>query len=489
MNTDLKRIKKKYGERVMHFCRSHFSSLLETPGLLPELFEKTFDPNPYLGKDMAEVSESSDFFVRVIMSQIEKKQDTIDGPYENPFELMRKAGYRLIECHTEQEIQAFKKYYAHGEELCTFKGGRLNHCFVFFAVRDDVDDIKREDFLNPAREDRYGTSVISIQFDRIDGLVSIKNRYNHTVDNPDATFSNNLDFIIPGLRDSFEKYIRDKYDSHFSMNLFDCSSLLYVKGNDGRYYRFFTYVDGVYYCENNIIIDNGKVITDYSGEKKPQYIFCSDINSNVCYIFDTHAKKVFTYDGKENEFTEKINSSGVIREIKVCEVADGYNELILVKYEDGREFLIPVSKYLHNIEYGNSTNYIMASDGKYYEVTCSVGDIYYNVYNNIIIDHKKVVTDYKFPIRYRLFSIGNGLVIIDRLEKRIFGYNGFTDPFIDDLNANEIEKISVDRDIGNRTLTYVIKYVNGQIIKLDVDNGTLINCNDNRSEIEGEKRI
>ncbi len=96
MNTDLKRIKKKYGERVMHFCRSHFSSLLETPGLLPELFEKTFDPNPYLGKDMAEVSESSDFFVRVIMSQIEKKQDTIDGPYENPFELMRKAGYRWI---------------------------------------------------------------------------------------------------------------------------------------------------------------------------------------------------------------------------------------------------------------------------------------------------------------------------------------------------------------------------------------------------------
>ena len=27
------------------------------------------------------------------------------------------------------------KYYAKGEDLCTFRSGRLNRCFVFFAIK------------------------------------------------------------------------------------------------------------------------------------------------------------------------------------------------------------------------------------------------------------------------------------------------------------------------------------------------------------------
>lgn len=50
-------------------------------------------------------------------------------------ELLSKAGYDFYECHIEEEIQSFRKYYAPGEELCTFNGGRLNRCYVFFAVK------------------------------------------------------------------------------------------------------------------------------------------------------------------------------------------------------------------------------------------------------------------------------------------------------------------------------------------------------------------
>ena len=40
--------------------------------------------------------------------------------------------------------------------------------------------------------------MISIQFTKDDAhTLSIKNRYNHSVNDPDATFSNNLDNIIP----------------------------------------------------------------------------------------------------------------------------------------------------------------------------------------------------------------------------------------------------------------------------------------------------
>ena len=126
---------------------------------------------------------------------------------KNPKELLSEAGYDLYECRSESDIQKFKKYYAEGEELCTFNGGRLNDCYVFFAVNKNVNQIRREDFDYPTRQDEYGTSVISIQFTRDEThTLSIKNRYNHTVDNPDATFSNNLDNIIPGLTDSFSKY-------------------------------------------------------------------------------------------------------------------------------------------------------------------------------------------------------------------------------------------------------------------------------------------
>ena len=82
----------------------------------------------------------------------------------------------MYECKTESDIQEFRKYYAPGEELCTFNGGRLNRCHVFFAVKKNVDQITRTNFLNPQRQDEYGTSVISIQFTRgKPNILSIKN--------------------------------------------------------------------------------------------------------------------------------------------------------------------------------------------------------------------------------------------------------------------------------------------------------------------------
>ena len=41
--------------------------------------------------------------------------------------------------------ESFKKYYEPYEELCTFNGGRLNSCRVWFAIKKDVDKIKREE--------------------------------------------------------------------------------------------------------------------------------------------------------------------------------------------------------------------------------------------------------------------------------------------------------------------------------------------------------
>ena len=199
---DLKLIKDKYGEKMMHFCRSAFSTLLETPGLLYNLIKEKFEFNKFLYEDMESEGEL-DSFKNYIYSLLQR-EEALTSSEKTPKELFDELGYDFYECKTEEEIQCFKKYYKENEVLCTFSGGRLKTCHVFFAVKKDAENIKR--FEEPRRQDEYGTSVISIQFTKDEtNTLSIRNRYNHTVNNPDATFSNNLENIIPGLTDSFEK--------------------------------------------------------------------------------------------------------------------------------------------------------------------------------------------------------------------------------------------------------------------------------------------
>ena len=189
MSDELKMIKKCYGEKMAHLCRSLFPVILEEPGVLLHLLLDNYDRSHLLIDDILEWDGYIKSFKDHIYSSFHEEKKEYAEVAKTPAELMSEAGYILKECHSEEEIQAYKKYYAANEELCTFQGDRLNRCRVFFAVKKDVDSIKREDFKNPEREDLYGTSVISIQFTK-DGsnTLSIKNRYNHRVINPDATF-------------------------------------------------------------------------------------------------------------------------------------------------------------------------------------------------------------------------------------------------------------------------------------------------------------
>ena len=160
---------------------------------------------------------------------------------------------------------------------------------VFFAVKKNVKEIKREDFKNPQREDMYGTSVMGIQFNR-EGLctVSIKNRYNHTVNNPDATYGNNLDRIVPGLTQSFAILLDREYG--LRLNDFNQDELEipnYVVACDGRYYKYNMEVAGKYYCPGNIIISGGDV---KSLEKSESQILMD------YFIFDIKDKFIKVYD-------------------------------------------------------------------------------------------------------------------------------------------------------------------------------------------------
>ena len=324
---DLKIIKKLYGEAMMHFCREYFSTILEEQGKLPEIFQNTFAPSHILYDDLSNQSKIPDFKNYIYDIFHNDKKEKVHFDVRSPQELMSLAGYTLYECKTESDIQAFEKYYAKGEELCTFNGGRLNSCYVFFAVKENVDEIKREDFKNPERQDLYGTSVISIQFLRDSShTLSIKNRYNYRVANPDATFGNNLDNIIEGLTESFEQTYELKQE-HRNEG-FEIPG--YVRANDGRWYKFNYEINNVYYCPNNIIIDN-YVVKQFPKEK---YLIMD------YFIFDLVEKKIYLYD--DTIFESLPTTIGEIKKITVVKKCDE-KEITIINDKD-EEIIIIINK-------------------------------------------------------------------------------------------------------------------------------------------------
>lgn len=326
---------------MMHLCRRLFPSILEEEGVLSKILLSAFFPSHFLYEDIKGIEVDFRNYIYSFFSDYPKEEIVTN---KTPSELLKEAGYTLYECKSEDDIQRFKKYYRKNEELCSFKGGRLENNYVFFAVKDNITSIKRGN--NPKREDEYGVSVISIQFTRDDShTLSIKNRYNHTVNNPDSTFNNNLDNIIPGLTNSFEK----KYGLKQKHLNTDFELVNYIKANDGKYYKFNYEINNIYYCENNIIIDNSKVIK-LKNEKEILMDY---------FVFDLSSKKIYLYDKKINDAF--IDTIGKIEKIDIIKKKD--TKEIYIKEKDSRYIIVIIlDKYNRIIGYKNDNVEIIDED-------------------------------------------------------------------------------------------------------------------------------
>lgn len=288
----LEKIKKEYSEEMKKMCKRCFPSLLESnPSLLFDVLKKTF-PSKEIANDIL-FYDAEKAFKLYVKGKIKKYQIEEEIEIEkSPEELLKERGYTLIECHTKEEIQKFRKYYVPGEELCTFNDeDRIEKCHVFFAVKENAEELKREDYVFPERQDEYGTSVLSIQFDKDESnAISIKNRYNHSVKNPDATFSNDLDNIIPGLTKSFEKFkglkeknVEGKFQNDNFIEIVD------EQTKETKIFCCNVRNSKFAYCTGGYIIDlvNNKIIDIYTDSNR--YIFADN------FIIDLHSKKIISH--------------------------------------------------------------------------------------------------------------------------------------------------------------------------------------------------
>lgn len=150
LNKDLKYIKKKYGEKMMHYCRECFPTILNVPGKLVEILNTHFYcVKDSLYNDIKENHKESEFNDFVYSNAGLKNEYDIRDVSKTPKELLDDAGYDLFECKTVEEVNSFKKYFILGEQLCTFLDpvSRLENKYVFFAVKKNILILKEKIFL------------------------------------------------------------------------------------------------------------------------------------------------------------------------------------------------------------------------------------------------------------------------------------------------------------------------------------------------------
>ena len=230
-------IKRQNGEAFARAIRDFDNGIFEVNNL-PEIVK-------YAGRNVLPLLDYLES-----LKQIEIKEVS---PHliEDPFTLLKRAGYDAFYADTLEKQNSIIDYYAKMEELCTFRDEtRFEDYYIIHCIKEGARDLKRSDFTKPDRQDEYGTSVISIQILKEGGFISIKNRYNHAVLSPDNTFNSNPDNIIGGLSASLKNY----FDVDFSSQDVELDGAYQVV--DGKIYYCHTERNNIYYGENYYIKDD-----------------------------------------------------------------------------------------------------------------------------------------------------------------------------------------------------------------------------------------
>lgn len=297
---NLKKLQKRFGERFVKgeqmegggytggAARELLAGFMDRPSLADEL--KRLIPSKH---GALQLLKDNHAYIQAALEQFYKDKSGYEAaPAKDPYELARSVGYELTGPFesTSQFVWLDIQDFRESERLCTFNEptGRLRDYHILWLRHQEVDDILPADQLTaenlseswktylktigrydqdsdsydlqglrPTRDDPYGTSSMSVQISRQGTHVSIKNRYNHTVGNPDNTLDSDLDNVAYGLKQAvYELVGRADLMNKTSVALAEG----YTSDNEGGIHHYQYEEDNVYYGDYEYI-SNGVVTT------------------------------------------------------------------------------------------------------------------------------------------------------------------------------------------------------------------------------------
>ncbi|MDE6250878.1 MAG: leucine-rich repeat protein [Alphaproteobacteria bacterium] len=298
-------IKKQNGEGFARVLRD--KNLLDIPDIANIV--------KYAGHDAASAEQIFPYLWSLKIFEETHGDETAD-----PFKLLDQAGYHAFEVHNLDEQNSIKRFFRKDEELCTFRDEhRYQNNYMIHAIKHEVWHNPRaiKPSKNPERQDEYGTSVISIQIHKDGNFISIKNRYNHTVANPDQTFHSNPDEIIAGLSAALKAYFDVDWKS-----------------------TGVTVPDGFVLYNNQILKINFEIENCYFGDgfyAQNGRVFDIDKNNQVqldYFIWDNQQKKLLNPSGTLDGFIQTFNEHTNGKKVTISGKAP--HQTILV---DGEKFI------------------------------------------------------------------------------------------------------------------------------------------------------
>lgn len=223
-------------------------------------------------------SDLNEFEIKALCAEISNTGtigQTRDTTQTEILEAFNSVGYDRVIFDNELEISECRKYYKKGEVICTYNNlqSRMSEYHMLVAIKSNIDKVERSK--NPQREDEYGTSILNIQIARNGSHMSIKNRYNHTVSQPDSTLNNNLDMLYTGLQGMVLGY-------------YGFASLSSKKAH------------------YNNIVNIGNVYLKYHTEKNNIYYGSFALDGVNGVRFDDSSRYYVTMGGKDNYYNEPL---------------------------------------------------------------------------------------------------------------------------------------------------------------------------------------
>jgi uncharacterized protein YidB (DUF937 family) len=342
-------IKKKLGETVAKSIRQNMPYVLDYPNEFLKFLESKVP-----------IKEDRAYFINEMPARLEalfrlENDKTVDvdsnDNKRSPEELAAEAGFVFYRPESEEDIVVFKKDFREGDILCTYGDvkGRIQRSFIFWIRKNGADTILPANELNDKylsdnsegaklwreylekigrkksngkydlskleteREDPYGTSSMSVQINRYDGSISIKNRYNHRVRNPDATFGNDLNNIALGLENAV-------YDIEGVPDRLAVDGVLPPNSTadaKGKLFRYDFSIGGVY--------GDGAYISKY-GYLKNGEITLIDRNTQMIlddYVFDLKNKTITTISSSREFLNGNYNSFSINQDKIEIKTNDG----------------------------------------------------------------------------------------------------------------------------------------------------------------------